>query len=145
MIYHIKNPFGISKYVVPFGTPVTDAASEHVLFGGEELAAQKLAEMRQSVLAQESYRFVASKVTVAGNDTTWSSADFDSDLEIGDYRVFNQATGKYEEFTSLTEAKQRFEELKADFLESLGLDAFNVVDSLPAAFAEPTVIGAQTL
>jgi hypothetical protein len=101
--------------------------------------------MRQSVLAQESYRFVASKVTVAGNDTTWSSADFGSDLEIGDYRVFNQATGKYEEFTSLTEAKQRFETLKADFLESLGLDAFNVVDSLPAAFAEPTVIGAQTL
>lgn len=145
MIYQINNPFGRPLYVVPAGTTVTEAAQDHVFFGDEAIATQKLSEMREAVLVQESYRFVASKVVVDGNDTTWTSADLDQEDGEGDYRVFNQFTGEYEAFPSASSARVRFAELKQEFLASVGLSEFNVVDALPARFAEPVVSGTQSL
>lgn len=145
MIYKIKNPFGPPTYVVPNGTTFMEEAQDYVFFGGEELAKEKLSQMRQFVLEQESYRFVAAKIVINGNDTTWMSADFEQEDGDGDYRVFDHSIGGYEEYSSTQAAKARLEELKLEFLTSVGLDSFETFDKLPSSLLQPTVFGAQEL
>lgn len=82
----------------------------------------KLAEIKAEVLASEDYRFTVAKETVNGNDTTWSSANLDSDPENNTYHVFNTFTGQHESFASLSLAKSRRLELKEQFATSLGLN-----------------------
>ena len=124
MIYLIKNPFTHEQFEI---TDLTEATA-------------KLAEIKTLGLAQEDYRFTVAKEVVNGNDTTWTNADLDNDLEEGRYYVFNTFTGQHEFVASLTQAKNRKSELKEQFAESLGLN-----EPPQEKPAQPITVGAQTL
>lgn len=82
----------------------------------------KLAEVKESVLLFEDYRFTVAKEIVNGNDTTWTSADLDNDPGDYTYHVFNHNTGQHELISSLSAAKERYLELKEQFVTELGLN-----------------------
>lgn len=105
----------------------------------EELANAKLAENRDAFLKQEEYRFSVAKITVVGNDTTWSNADLDNDPEDAEYQVFNQYTGQHEILPSLSTAKARKQEIINQFTIEWEIDAWVVVDKIPdpTHFAQP--------
>jgi hypothetical protein len=74
---------------------------------------------RRTFTEQEAYRFTVVKVVVEGNNTTWLSANPDTDPEDGEYQVFNMSTGQYEQFQSFSTALMRHKELKEDFTNSV--------------------------
>jgi hypothetical protein len=98
----------------------------------EDLANAKLAENRAEYLKQEESRFSVAKITVVGNDTTWSNADLNSDPEDAEYQVFNQYTGVHEKVDSLSLAKARKQEIINQFTIECGLDAWEIVNSIPS-------------
>lgn len=108
----------------------------------EELANAKLAENRDAFLKQEEYRFSVAKITVVGNDTTWSNADLDNDPEDAEYQVFNQYTGQHEILPSLSTAKARKQEIINQFTIEWEIDAWVVVDKIPdpTHFAQPITV-----
>jgi hypothetical protein len=108
----------------------------------EELANAKLVENRNAYLKQEEGRFAVAKVTVVGNDTTWSNADLENDLEDYVYQVFHQYDGVYEQYESLSLAKARRQELIDAFVVELGLDVWAIVDKIPdpTHFAQPITV-----
>jgi hypothetical protein len=97
----------------------------------KELANAKLIENIKYFLERESYRFNVCKEIVEGNNTTWCSADLNNDDENGTYHVFNHKTGLHELVNGLTNAKNRLEELKQEFLVDNELDSWKIVDSIP--------------
>ena len=108
----------------------------HDYVESEELANAKLAENRDAYLKQEESRFSVAKITVVGNDTTWSNADLDNDPEDAEYQVFNQYTGQHEILPSLSLAKSRKQEIINQFTIECGLD-WVIVDKIP----DPTHFG----
>jgi hypothetical protein len=87
-----------------------------------EADAQAALPLAQSAfLNQESYRFNIALVVTEGENTTWMAAQ-ESDPESGEYKVFNNMTGQYEDFASLSSAKARNEELKTALLLDARLD-----------------------
>lgn len=101
----------------------------------------KLVENQQAFLNQEAYRFTVAKEVVNENNTIWTNADLENDAENNVYFVFNTLTGQHEKTNSLTEAKQKLEQIKQDFLVSIGLDKWNIVEEKP----QPTTTGTQTI
>jgi hypothetical protein len=97
----------------------------------EDLANAKLIENSNYLLERESYRFTLCKEVVDGNNTTWCSVDLNNDDENGTYHVFNHKTGLHELVNGLTNAKNRMQEIKQEFLVDNGLDKWEVVDSIP--------------
>lgn len=95
-------------------------------FDTREAAEQKAAEIATYFMQREEYRFSISKVTLNGNDTTWGAADLDIDPEEGDYKVFVHTTGAYEDFSSLSAAKVRMQQLKDEFFAGI----VNIVEEL---------------
>lgn len=84
--------------------------------------AESVLPLAQSAfLERESYRFNIAVVVTEGGNTTWTAAQ-ESDPESGEYKVFNHMTGLHEDFTTLTAAKARNEELKTAFLLATKLD-----------------------
>jgi hypothetical protein len=108
MIYLIINLFTQEKFEF----------TENDLTG----ATAKLAEIKEQVLIEQSYRFTIIKETVDGNDTVWSNADLDNDPEDYTYQIFNHNIGQHEKINSLSQAKARILELKEQFADSLGLN-----------------------
>ena len=100
----------------------------------EELANAKLIENRDALVAREMFRFSVAKVTVEGFNTTWDNADLENDSEDGQYQVFNQNTGQHEQYSLLSEAKNRQQELINLFVAGNGLDAWRILNAPP----EPT-------
>lgn len=96
---------------------------EKMVFDTEEQANAALADIKQSYLLFESYRFSIAKEVVDGNNTVWTSVDLENDPENGVYQVFNHNTGLYEAVNSLQEAKNRTEELKNIFWSSYAENA----------------------
>jgi len=80
-----------------------------------------LGPAQSAFIERESYRFSVAVVVVEGSNTTWRTMGPD-DAEDGDYRVFNHNTGGYEEFSKLSLANARMEELKAQLLVDAKLD-----------------------
>lgn len=98
---------------------------------------EKIIQLKAELLEQESYRFTVVKVTLNGEDATWTPADLVNDPEENNYLVFNMLTGLHETCTSLSSAKNRHEAVKLEFLNSL--------DFLVKDTSQPTVTGAETL
>lgn len=82
----------------------------------EEEANRISAENKQAWLEQEAYRFTVNRVVVEGNNTTWTTANIDTDPEEGLYCVFNTFTGQHEEISSKTQAWTRLDQIKNDFI-----------------------------
>lgn len=136
MIYLIKNPFnGKCDYICDDEAIVLankdNSFISSIELGGEAEANLKLQENASAYLAQEAYRFNVGKEIIEGNNTVWCAADLENDAEIGAYHVFNNNTGGYEIFGTLTEAKQRLQQLKDELLSANKLDSFKIVDEVP--------------
>lgn len=82
----------------------------------EEEANKIFAESKQAWLDQESYRFTITRVIVEGSNTTWVAANLGTDPEEDLYYVFNTFTGQHEEMLSKTQAWERLDQLKNDFV-----------------------------
>ena len=121
MIFLVRNPF----------------TAEQFEFENHVDADAKALEIHAESLIREAYRFTVAKEVVNGNDTTWMNADLDNDPEESNYHVFNTFTGQHELFTSLSSAKTRHEEIKAQFAESLIVYVEEIV--------QPRSTGSQTL
>jgi len=80
---------------------------------------EKILQLKVELLEGESYRFTVVKVTLNGEDATWTPADLINDPEENTYLVFNMQTGLHETCTSLSLARSRREEIKLEFLVSL--------------------------
>jgi hypothetical protein len=106
--------------------------------GGLEKANNRLVESRTAYLAQEDYRFTIAKEIVDGNNTTWINADLENDSEEGIYQVFNTITGLHEQVSGLTNAKNRRDAIKQEFLTEYKLDSVTVVTELPK---KPQILG----
>jgi hypothetical protein len=92
---------------------------KHFELEADALAALPMAQ--SAFLERESYRFNIAVVVTEGENTTWMAAQ-ETDPESGDYKVFNYTTGLHEDFATLSAAKIRNQELKADFLLAAKLD-----------------------
>ena len=114
---------------------------ERFEFEDEGLANAKVDEVRADAMVREDYRFTVANEVVDGNNTTWTNANLDSDPEEGTYHVFNTFTGQHEKVETLTAAKVRRNELKAEFSNSLNVGP--VVETTP--IQQPISQGAQTL
>jgi hypothetical protein len=86
-------------------------------------AENKLAQVVSEVILKEQDRFTVVKETVNGDDVTWVNADLDNDEEIHRYQIFNTFTGQHEAMQSLTEVKNRKQELLNQLLINLKLDS----------------------
>lgn len=71
----------------------------------------------QQFLTNEDYRFSVAKEIINGNDTTWTSADLINDEENYSYFVFNTITGLHEKVNSKTEAINKLNEVKQQFIQ----------------------------
>jgi len=94
-------------------------------------AENKLAQVISEVLLNEQNRFTVVKETVNGDDVTWVNADLDNDEEIHRYQVFNTFTGQHEAMQSLTEVKNRRQELMNQLLIDLKLDSVKEFNGWP--------------
>jgi hypothetical protein len=116
MIYRLNNPITLLYEYID---------------GTQDEANTRLKELQDLYLTQESYRFSVAKEVINENDTTWSNADLQNDLEDHLYQVFNPLTGVYEQVNSLTLAKELLNQYKQDFLVYIGLDKWEIVDAIP--------------
>jgi hypothetical protein len=110
---------------------------ERLEFENRADADAKASEVHLAYLAREEYRFSVAKEVVNGNDTTWMNADLDNDPEDCNYHVFNTYTGQHELANSLSAAKARNAELKAQFSAAFIVPVTEVV--------QPRTTGSQTL
>lgn len=95
-------------------------------------------------LSREAYRFYIAKMTVDGNNSVWSNADVDNDIEAHEYLVFNTYSGQHEPLPSLSAAKARLQELTDRFITECGFDKWNMLDQKPERiYANP--MGAQPI
>lgn len=113
---------------------------ERFEFEEEAVAQAKAEEIRLSMLDREDYRFTVAKEVIDGNNTTWMNADLDNDPEDNGYFVFNTFTGQHEKVETLSAARARKAELKAEFA-----DSFQIVPIVETPKAQPISQGAQTL
>lgn len=97
----------------------------------EELANNKLIDNKNAFIQQEISRFSVAKITVKGNNTTWSSANLEDDPEDYEYQVFNQYMGQHEVFPSLSTAKNRRQEMIDQFVTDSGFSSWDIVDAIP--------------
>jgi len=107
----------------------------------ENLANARLKEIQDRCLELNDYIFTVSKEIVNGSDTVWTKADLENDLEDFKYFVFNPLTGRHEKVNSLTEAKEKLNEVKQNYITHLNLDKWVVVDEIP----QPKVEGLTQL
>ena len=119
-------------------------SGEHWEIENYNEAKAKLAEVRASVFASEEYRFSVTKEVVNGNDTTWITANLDTDPEDYRYHVFNTLTGQHELVTSLSQAKTRLAEIKEQFITELNF-SLGLHDEPQLKPEQPTSYGTQTL
>ena len=103
-----------------FNNPIIN---QFEIFSTREEAEARLSVVRQAYIEQEAYRFTVAKEVVEGNNTTWTSADLNNDIEDYVYQVFNHTTGLHEQVPSLTAAKERNQALKNDFLNNIFFNA----------------------
>lgn len=94
-------------------------------------AETKLAEVCASVLSSEDFKFTVIKEIVSGSDTTWVNANLNSDPENHYYRLFNAFTGQHEPMNSLTEVKNRKQELLNQVLINLNLGSVKEFNGWP--------------
>jgi hypothetical protein len=117
MIYVVNNP--IIGEQTQFDTEISSTAYEDAL--------QFLENLRKDILEKETatQRFQIARVIVNGNDSTWLNANLVSDPESpedGHYEVFDTTIGQYIRCSTLSEAKSLDEQLKNNYIESIGLD-----------------------
>lgn len=112
MIYYISNPF-LWNYEY-FDTEQYENAFE--------LATVKLEEYKTTLLSQEANRFHFAKVTKIDGGEVWSDGDINNDPEEGDYHVFNQYTGTYDAFSTLSEVKKNIANKQQQYLVESQLD-----------------------
>lgn len=82
----------------------------------EEDAVIKLQQNGEAFLEYNSYMFTIQKEVIDGNSTQRCDVNLNSDPEEGIYFVFNDVTGTHEVWNSLSQAKDRKNQLKQDFL-----------------------------
>ncbi len=110
----------------------TKLANDHIfcVVGTQEDANAKSQQNKQDYLDKESYRFTIAKEVVDGSNTTWMNADLLNDSEEGTYQVFNQFTGLHESIDGLTNAINRMNELKQQFINQFNWEV-NTIQELP--------------
>lgn len=94
-------------------------SNDFELFQTKEEAELRLSVIKMEYIQQEDYRFSVAKEIIDGNNTTWTLADLNNDLENYVYQVFNHSTGQHEAVASLSQAKIRNQELKNAFLDDV--------------------------
>jgi hypothetical protein len=138
MTYYVINNqiTGVMEYFVP--DEKTKLDNDHLVcfIGGIEKANLKVNTNKQNYLEQESYRFTIAKEVVDGNNTTWCNADLLNDTQEGIYQVFNQFTGLHEPIDGLTNAINRMNELKTQFLNQFNWDIVEI-NQLPVKHIGP--------
>jgi len=107
----------------------------------ENLANARLKELQNRWLELNNDLFTFLKEIVDGNNTTWISANLENDIENCRYHLFNPVLGQHETTNSFTEAKQKLNEIKENYLKHIGLDKWVIVDEIP----QPKAIGLTTL
>jgi hypothetical protein len=93
----------------------------------KELAEAKLAEIQTAYLEQQKLRFHFAIVTLENGGEVWTTGDVNTAPEYGNYRVLNEYTGSYDEFTNLTEVKSEIAIRQQQFLVNCSLDKVHVI------------------
>lgn len=89
-----------------------------------------LAQRREALLLQESYRFSVCATFVNGGNTTWRAVE-DSDPEDTVCQVFDTFTGRYTECQNKSEALALNEQKKQAFIESVRMDRVIELAEMP--------------
>ena len=137
MIYKISNPITYKiEYFVPDQATIDSAPTlpEQLrpiyTIGTQENAEARLNEILSDYLKQEESRFSISLTVISGNDQIWRNI-IDTDPEIGIYQVFNQNTGTYTTYQTLTEAKDANLAIKNEFIQSAKNVIYEILTELP--------------
>lgn len=132
MIYEVRNPTGDFQYF-------DEATNLNAKTDAEAARVSVVADF----LEKEKVRFSIAHTVVDGNDTVWREAN-DSDPEVGEYKCFVHTIGQYETHQTLSTAKARVEELKAQLIVDHNLDKVFELAEMPSIL-QPVAQGAQTL
>ena len=132
MIYKISGYNSLPTYYVDQDTHDnhTDFKIGVLIVGTLDDANAALLNIRKQILENEATRFSVCATFTDGDHSIWRLV-IDPDPEDTECQVFNTFTGKYDYYTTKTEAIAANESLKNDFLKQHGLDEVKILDGLP--------------
>lgn len=109
-------------------------------FESESEALAKLDLIKIEFIEKNSYMFTVAKEIVDGNNTTWINADLENDAEDCSYHVFNPFLGIHEKFNSLSTAKQRWNDLKQQLIDTSFENCLIEVDQIINQIPMPSTV-----
>lgn len=147
-IYQVNGYNEAPTFYVPDTTFLVNVAPNNpyikaVLVGTEQDAQVELVNRQKNVILQETVRFSVCATFVEGDNSVWREV-LDSDPEDTVCKVFNAFTGQYISYSTKTEANAANEQMKQQFLATIGMDSVKTLDALPE-YKQPATKGTQTL